>query len=693
MQTYKLKKLSLAMATLMLLSLLVPVIAQASKSFFIYHNGTLHGTVYTRDASQLSVDYTVTDEVYTVTADTYGDVGETLWYDDDNREYATVTFNVYVGENPSAITVRDGELNLELDSDSGMFFHGADHSVTIDVYRMPGSQYFSNKVEDSYLTAGSTLFQFTPQASGSDALEIVLPHHGSNAASYDQAQMAASDLILRNVTSVTEDVYVDAIHEKQVSYNDSMPYEDVDHAFVLQAESALVAGDTYELVLTASSGSNEIRMPSSASNHYASITLGTLNASSNGVNRVNTVSFDGIVIANADDDEDEDDNDNPGNGSGSGNGNGNDDNDADQEVVNESSLKNGKNGKVAVTIGNGKKQVLLPAHAAKALEGNSLVLESEEITAEIPSEVLADLEGLLGEGELDDAQISFDFNEVTEEASEELLGMAKGKSKAELKIVGQVYDFDLSIVGKDGKKLKLDKFSKKIKLTLKYNEDTNTDLAGVYYISEDGELEFVGGKVEDGKLIAEVGHFSTYAVLEYDKQFDDVASTHWAADVIKSMAAKHVVTGKSDVAFQPEGSMTRAEFTAVIVRALGLEATGTAPFDDVAADAWYAGVVAAAHEAGLVNGKSASTFAPEGSITREEMATILVRAYELKTGATIASDAAVSFEDRGQASVWAQSAIDAALAEGLLQGKSSTTFAPKALLTRAEGAQIAFMLY
>lgn len=687
MQTYKLKKLSLAMATLMLLSLLVPVISQAAVLYyFSYHDGNLHGTVYTRDASQVSVHYTVTDEVYdTVTTDTYGvEVGGVTGYDDENREYVTVYFDVYVGDAPSAITVSEGDSTIELDSSEGMSFVHMDHSVTIDVYRMPGEQYFSNKVEDSYMTAGSKLFQFTPQEAGSDALEIVLPHFGSNAASYDDARLAASDLILRNVTTVTEDVYVDAIHQ---------PYEGIDHAFVVQAESALTAGDTYELVLTGSSGSNEIRMPSSASNLYASITLGTLNASSNGVNRVNTVNFDGIVIATADDDDDEgdNDNDNPGNSGGNGNGGGNDN--ADKEVVNESSLKNAKNGKVAVTIGNGKKQVLLPAHAAKALGNNSLVLESDELTAEIPSEVLADLEGLLGEGELDDAQISFDFNEVSEEASEELLGKAKGKANAGLKIAGQVYDFDLSIVGKDGKKLKLDKFSKKIKLTLKYNEDTNTDLAGVYYISEDGELEFVGGKVADSKLIAEVEHFSTYAVLEYDKQFDDVASTHWAADVIKSMAAKHVVTGKSDVAFQPEGSMTRAEFTAVIVRALGLEATGTAQFDDVAADAWYAGVVAAAHEAGLVNGKSASTFAPEGSITREEMATILVRAYELKTGESIASDVAASFEDRGQASSWAQSAIDAALAEGLLQGKSSTTFEPKALLTRAEGAQIAFMLY
>lgn len=62
------------------------------------------------------------------------------------------------------------------------------------------------------------------------------------------------------------------------------------------------------------------------------------------------------------------------------------------------------------------------------------------------------------------------------------------------------------------------------------------------------------------------------------------------------------------------------------------------PFDDVAAGQWYAQAIAAAAEAGIVNGIDAANFAPDAEIKRQEMAAMIVRAYEYATGSKVNAD-------------------------------------------------------
>ncbi|MCY9665670.1 S-layer homology domain-containing protein [Paenibacillus alginolyticus] len=92
-----------------------------------------------------------------------------------------------------------------------------------------------------------------------------------------------------------------------------------------------------------------------------------------------------------------------------------------------------------------------------------------------------------------------------------------------------------------------------------------------------------------------------------DKRFRDVDEQHWAFRTLQALSAKHIINGVAADRFDPEGTTTRSEFTALLVRTLGLaKARTAAPFSDVLAGAWYAEDVAAAYEAGLIEGESVS---------------------------------------------------------------------------------------
>ncbi|RXJ02116.1 S-layer homology domain-containing protein, partial [Anaerobacillus alkaliphilus] len=98
--------------------------------------------------------------------------------------------------------------------------------------------------------------------------------------------------------------------------------------------------------------------------------------------------------------------------------------------------------------------------------------------------------------------------------------------------------------------------------------------------------------------------------------------------------------------------------------------------------------VTAAYEAGIVFGRTATTFDPHATITREEMAVMLIRAYEYQARNKVKVAQPSTFNDRESVSSWAQAAVDAASQLGLLKGRGNNIFAPKAPMTRAESAQV-----
>lgn len=178
---------------------------------------------------------------------------------------------------------------------------------------------------------------------------------------------------------------------------------------------------------------------------------------------------------------------------------------------------------------------------------------------------------------------------------------------------------------------------------------------------------------------------------EFTKIFSDIVG-HWAKKDIMEMVTKGVVEGMDADNFAPNKNITRAQFAALIARALDLkEGAGSNPFTDVKSGVWYEDTVKKAYAAGIISGMSKTKFAPDKSITREEMTTMLMRAKAYASGVkvdSLATGSTSSFKDDNKISPWAKKSVGFALKSGLMKGRTQTTFAPKASATRAESASV-----
>lgn len=159
---------------------------------------------------------------------------------------------------------------------------------------------------------------------------------------------------------------------------------------------------------------------------------------------------------------------------------------------------------------------------------------------------------------------------------------------------------------------------------------------------------------------------------------------HWAEDGILRMAKKKIVQGDNGY-FRPDDSISRAELVAMVVRALGIEATNVEnPFDDVKAGSWYEQYVLVALDCGIIS--EDSIFRPDDSVTREEMSKILSVADSLYTQEEIylEQDSTFSYADSDSISSWAIGYVNYATENGLMNGMDNNTFAPKSSATRAQ---------
>ena len=165
---------------------------------------------------------------------------------------------------------------------------------------------------------------------------------------------------------------------------------------------------------------------------------------------------------------------------------------------------------------------------------------------------------------------------------------------------------------------------------------------------------------------------------------------------IESLAARDIINGKAGGNFDPEGSMTRAEFAAIVVRALGLTPGANNNFSDVPPDAWYAPYVGTAHSYGIINGVGDGRFHPGGTITRQEAAVMVSRAAklcglnpELDNAAT--RNMLAQFPDYMRTGEWARTPLAFCYKENILD-QSELNIRPLEAVTRAEVAQMLFNL-
>lgn len=188
---------------------------------------------------------------------------------------------------------------------------------------------------------------------------------------------------------------------------------------------------------------------------------------------------------------------------------------------------------------------------------------------------------------------------------------------------------------------------------------------------------------------------SSYAAVSSSRSFTD-ASDHWASADISKMSTRMIVDGASEHTFEPDRSITRAEFAAIMLRALGLAPkAGAAPYADVPEDAWYADYVNTAIRYGLVNGLTETRFAPLETISRQEAMTIAARAMKLTGLAPMLSESRVQeilapYADGAAIAPFAREGAAACLQAGVAEGRTATLLAPEGTLTRAEAAILAY---
>ena len=190
----------------------------------------------------------------------------------------------------------------------------------------------------------------------------------------------------------------------------------------------------------------------------------------------------------------------------------------------------------------------------------------------------------------------------------------------------------------------------------------------------------------DSKVTVEASFTKDGTVQKPDTRFDDVAKSAWYYKAVEYVAENGIMSGVSAREFAPNAGFSRAMLAQTLYAMSGkptVKVEGT--FADVAANAWYADAVNWAAEKGYVSGVGDGKFAPDASITREQMALILYR----YAGSPDASGMVLrEFADGDSVSAYAVDAIRWAVHEGLISGMENNTLAPQGTATRAQVAQI-----
>lgn len=168
-------------------------------------------------------------------------------------------------------------------------------------------------------------------------------------------------------------------------------------------------------------------------------------------------------------------------------------------------------------------------------------------------------------------------------------------------------------------------------------------------------------------------------------RFEDVPADYWAADYINNLADQGIIKGKTSVSFEPDSKITRGQFASLLVRSLGLTAKSEAPFKDVSGE--LANEVAAAYEAGITTGTSAATFEPFKPISRAQMATMLIRAFDNQA----AAEENYHFTDIGSLQPETRAAIQKAFQLEFIKGYGNE-FKPANTATRAQAAKVVYLL-
>ncbi|MFE8696441.1 S-layer homology domain-containing protein [Cytobacillus sp. FJAT-53684] len=295
---------------------------------------------------------------------------------------------------------------------------------------------------------------------------------------------------------------------------------------------------------------------------------------------------------------------------------------------------------------------------------------------------------------------------VTELAKK--LGVAAGDVKINISVnvvsadvknsVSNVVEFHILAVSGD-KQEAVTTFSTYVERVLTGAKDFSKGNSVAVKLNADGSFTsiptFFDGKNATVKSLTN----SKYTVIENNVTFKDVTSKgkdYWAKEYIETLASKLIVKGKEEGKYVPADHMTRAEFTVLLVRALGLPAEKyDGNFKDVKGTEWFNanGEIMAAVKHGLIEGMDNGTFAPKEKITRAQAAVMIDRAMKLKyVGYDMkqldSKKTAADFKDASKFKAWNKKAIEAVYQADIVSGRDTKEFDPNGFTKRDEMAKI-----
>lgn len=250
--------------------------------------------------------------------------------------------------------------------------------------------------------------------------------------------------------------------------------------------------------------------------------------------------------------------------------------------------------------------------------------------------------------------------------------------------------FDISLVI-DGLKVPFES-DEPIIVEIEVDTDLEEHKVVAVYIDENGEMQIMDGVLVDGVMRFTTNHLSNYTLMYVDKSFADVES-HWAQEAIEAIAARGVVSGIGGNLFNPNGEITRAEFTTIMVRYFSLASHSKDNYSDIGVDKWYTDYVSIAKANGILPDIYKDTFGPNKAITREEMMYILYKSLEVTNKLdTLADngDRLSDFSDSNMLSNYAIEGSEYLISRDVINGNGKGMLSPGNTSLRAEVAQ---MLY
>ncbi|MFB9327036.1 Ig-like domain-containing protein [Paenibacillus aurantiacus] len=268
-------------------------------------------------------------------------------------------------------------------------------------------------------------------------------------------------------------------------------------------------------------------------------------------------------------------------------------------------------------------------------------------------------------------------------------------SAAGSKLIGDPVNMETFIVNTGGA-TKMSSFDGYVKRSITVDQTLETrQTTVVWYDPEVGKISYAPTHVEtaNGKSVVTFQRKgnSAYAIIKGNVVYSDLGA-HWARNDILLMANKYILDGRTPTTFEPKKAITRAEFATFISKGLGLsgDKNAAAKFQDLNSGHPAMAYIGAAAKAGIIQGMTDGSFKPNSPVTREQMASMMVRAAEYVGNKIDLSQNAATmlkrFKDSAKVGTWAQVDVAKAVQMGVINGMSNGNFGAKSNATRAEAA-------